>query len=52
MEIEGKISDIGLIEMMLEAEDFQVEPNTYPKLTFHLGVEKDGVMEARFTKKS
>jgi adenylate cyclase class 2 len=52
MEIEGKISDIGLIEMMLEAESFQVEPNTYPKLTFHLGVEKDGVMEARFTKKS
>ena len=49
MEIEGKISEIGLIEMMLELEDFEVEQNTYPKLTFHLGIEKEGVIEARFT---
>lgn len=49
MEIEGKISEIGLIEMMLELEDFTVEHHTYPKLTFHLGIEKDGVIEARFT---
>lgn len=48
MEIEGKMSEIGLIEMMLELEDFEVEYNTYPKLTFELGIEKDGVMEARF----
>ena len=52
MEVEGKISEIGLIEMMLELEDFEVENNTYPKLTYHLGIEKDGVIEARFTKKS
>lgn len=48
MEVEGKISEIGLIEMMLELEDFEVEHNTYPKLTYHLGIEKDGVIEARF----
>lgn len=52
MEIEGKISEIGLIEMMLELEEFEVEYHTYPKLTFHLGIEKDGVIEARFTEKS
>lgn len=49
MEVEGKISEIGLIEMLLELEDFEVENNTYPKLTYHLGIEKDGVIEARFT---
>lgn len=48
MEIEGKITEIALIEMMLEIEDFTVEHHTYPSLTFHLGVEKDGVIEARF----
>lgn len=49
MEIEGKISEIGLIEMMLELEDFEIEHSTYPKLTFHLGIEKEGVIEARFS---
>jgi adenylate cyclase, class 2 len=48
MEIEGKISEIGLIEMLLELEDFEVENDTYPKLTFYRGTEKDGVIEARF----
>jgi len=49
MEVEGKISEIGLIEMLLELEDFEVENNTYPKLTYHHGIEKEGVIEARFT---
>ena len=48
MEIEGKISEIGLIEMMLELEGYVVEYSTYPKLTFHLGIEKNGVIESRF----
>jgi len=52
MEIEGKLSEIGLIEMMLELENFEVEYNTYPKLTFLHGIEKDNVIEARFTEKS
>lgn len=52
MEVEGKISEIGLIEMLLELEDLEVEPNTYPKLTYQLGIEKDGIIEARFTEKS
>ncbi len=49
MEIEGKISEIGLIEMMLELEDFSVEYSTYPKLTYHLGIKKAGVIESRFS---
>lgn len=52
LEVEGKISEIGLIEMLLELEDFEVEQNTYPKLTFHLGIQKEGVIEARFSEKS
>jgi adenylate cyclase class 2 len=48
MEVEGKLSEIGLIEMMLELEGFVVENDTYPKLTNKLGLEKDGVIEARF----
>jgi adenylate cyclase class 2 len=52
MEIEGKMSEIGLIEMMLELETYEVEHNTYPKLTSHLGVKKDHIIEARFTEKS
>lgn len=52
MEVEGKLSQIGLIEMMLELESFTVENLTYPKLTFHLGTKKDGVIEARFSEKS
>ena len=50
VEIEGKITEIALIEMMLEMEDFVVEHNPYPKLAFHLGKERDGVMESRFEK--
>jgi adenylate cyclase, class 2 len=49
MEVEGKVTEIAMIEMLLEAENYEVELNTYPKLTFDLGLEKNGVIEARFT---
>lgn len=48
MEIEGKITDIGLAEMLLEAEDLEIEPATYPKLTYDLGEKIGDVIEARF----
>ncbi len=50
MEIEGKFSDIALVEMMLEAEDFEVEHETYPMLTERLGKLNGKVIEARFEK--
>jgi adenylate cyclase class 2 len=48
MEIEGKITDIGLAEMLLEIEDYEVEPETYPKITFDLGEKIGDIIEARF----
>jgi adenylate cyclase class 2 len=48
MEIEGRITDIALVEVLLEAEDFEVEEETYPKLTYRLGIDRSGVIEARF----
>ncbi len=51
MEIEGKLTEIAMIEMLLGLEEFTVENHTYPKLTFHLGKEIDGVIEARFAEK-
>ena len=50
MEIEGKITDIGLAETMLELEDLEVEPETYPKLTFDFGKKNGNIIEARFDK--
>lgn len=50
MEIEGKITDIGLAEMMLEIEDYELEPETYPKLTYDLGAKNGNCIEARFEK--
>ena len=50
MEIEGKITDIGLAEMLLDIEDYELEPETYPKLTFDLGVKNGNCIEARFEK--
>lgn len=52
IEIEGKITEIALVEMLLEMEDFEVEHRTYPKITFDLGNEVNGIFEARFTEKS
>lgn len=48
MEIEGRITDIAMAEMLLDMEEFEVEPLTYPQLTEKLGIEKDGMIEARF----
>lgn len=50
MEIEGKITDIGSAEMLLDIEDYEVEPETYPKLTFDLGKRNGNLIEARFGK--
>lgn len=50
MEIEGKITDIAMAEMMLEAEDFEVEQLTYPKLTKELGTLNGNIIEARFNR--
>lgn len=51
MEIEGRISDITLAEILLEVEDFEVVQETYPQLTLKLGVENGETVEARFEKK-
>ena len=51
MEIEGKLTESRMIEMLLDLEHLQIENNTYPKLTFHLGKEINGVIEARFPEK-
>ena len=48
MEIEGSITAIAEAEMFLEAEDFEVEHETYPRLTANLGKRKGDVTEARF----
>lgn len=48
MEIEGEITDIAKIEMMLDLDDFEVEHATYPYLTKHLGVLNGDVIEAKF----
>lgn len=52
MEIEGKIMDIAMVEMILGAEDFKVEPKTYLHLTKKFGEKKEQTYEARFTEKS
>jgi adenylate cyclase class 2 len=48
VEIEGSIMAIKEVEMMLGIEDFEVEHETYPRLTARLGREVNGVFEARF----
>lgn len=51
MEIEGSITAIAEAEMLLDIEDFEVEHQTYPRLTAKLGKQNDGVIEARFVRK-
>jgi len=51
MEIEGKITAIRETEMLLGAEELEPEPITYPRLTMQLGLDRDGVKEARFESK-
>lgn len=48
MEIEGSITQIAEAEMILGIENFEVERETYPRLATRLGVDADGVKEARF----
>lgn len=49
MEIEGKLMDIALVEMILGAEDFKAEPKTYLHLTKKFGKRIEQTYEARFT---
>ena len=48
MEIEGSITAIAEAEMLLNAENFETEHETYPHLTSKFGVKKEFVIEARF----
>lgn len=52
MEIEGRITDITLVEMLLEAEELQAVDETYPQMTFLSGKQKGQTIEARFEEKS
>jgi adenylate cyclase class 2 len=48
MEIEGSIAEITLTETLLEAENFETEHETYPRLTTKLGKQNKRLIEARF----
>lgn len=48
MEIEGSRAAIAEAEMMLDAENFATEHETYPHLTSRFGVRKENLIEARF----
>ena len=51
MEIEGSLTAIGEAEMFLDAQQFEVEPATYPFLTKHLGRRIENRIESRFGNK-
>lgn len=48
MEIEGSITAIAETEMMIGAEDFETEHETYPHLTAKFGKQNENTFEARF----
>jgi len=48
MEIEGAMTAIAEAEMFLGAEDFEVEHETYPRLTARFGKQHGALTEARF----
>jgi adenylate cyclase class 2 len=48
MEIEAPVREIKRVEKSLGAEKIPVEMETYPSLTRQFGVERRGVIEARF----
>lgn len=52
MEIEGEVKDILKAEKLLGAADLTPEARGYPRLTLKFGIERKGVFEARFEKKS
>jgi adenylate cyclase class 2 len=49
LEIEGSITTIAEAEMFLGIEDFEVEYESYPRLTARLGKPNGKLTEARFT---
>lgn len=51
MEIEGSLTSIKEAEMLLDIEDLETEPKTYPRLTMKFGTDVDGVVAARFVAK-
>lgn len=48
MEIEGAFTAIAEAEMFIGAEDFEIEHETYPRLTAKLGKQNGDAVEARF----
>ena len=48
MEIEGSVTAIKEVEMLLNIEDFEVEHKTYPHLTAQTGIANEDLIEARF----
>lgn len=48
MEIEGSLTAIAEIEMLLGIEEIEAETETYPKLTSKLGTRNGDLIEARF----
>lgn len=51
MEIEGAEQDIRNIERELAIKRLRTEPATYPQLTLKHGKNREGVIEARFSKR-
>jgi adenylate cyclase, class 2 len=49
MEIEGSITGIKEAEIVLGIEGFEVENETYPRLTARLGIQCGNVIESRFS---
>jgi adenylate cyclase class 2 len=49
MEIEGSVTAIAEAEMFLEIENIETEYETYPRLTQRFGVQKERLIEARFS---
>ncbi|MEQ1605466.1 MAG: class IV adenylate cyclase [Pyrinomonadaceae bacterium] len=51
MEIEGSVEDIDVVEKMLGADKFEIEPRGYPRLSAKYGKPNaEGITESRFAK--
>lgn len=48
MEIEGSLTAIREAEMLIGADEFEAENETYPRLTARLGKPNEGIIESRF----